>query len=50
MSEVVAEIQIDAPPRHVWAIALDPARLRDWVTIHRHLGRHDKGPPTVASG
>ena len=45
MSEVVAEIQIDAPPRRVWEIALDPKRLRDWVTIHRHLGRHDGGPP-----
>ena len=45
MTEVLAEIQIDAPPSRVWEIALDPARLRDWVTIHRHLGRHDEGPP-----
>ena len=45
MSEVTAEIQIAAPPRRVWDIALDPRRLRDWVTIHRHLGRHDDGPP-----
>ncbi len=45
MAEVVAEIQIDAPPRRVWEIVLDPERLGDWVTIHRHLGRHDSGPP-----
>jgi hypothetical protein len=45
MSEVIAEIQIDAPPHRVWEVALDPNRLRDWVTIHRHLGRHDTGPP-----
>ena len=45
MSEVKSEIRIAAPPRLVWDIALNPARLRDWVTIHRHLGRHDKGAP-----
>lgn len=45
MSEVVAEIRIEAPPQRVWDIALDPERLGDWVTIHRHLGHHDAGPP-----
>ena len=44
MSEVRTEITIDAPPPRVWEIALDPERLGDWVTIQRHLGRHDKGP------
>ena len=40
-------IDIDAPPARVWAVAMDPARLKDWVTIHRHLGAHDSGPPRV---
>lgn len=47
VSEVLADIQIDAPRAKVWAIALDPERLADWVTIHRHLGPHDNGPPRV---
>lgn len=47
MSEVRAEIQIDAPRSAVWAVILDPARLGDWVTIHRHLGAHDTGAPRV---
>lgn len=36
-------IDIAASPEEVWAVALDPARLADWVTIHRHLGSHDAG-------
>ncbi len=44
MAEVIASIDIAAPPEQVWAVALDPGRLHDWVTIHRHLGRHDGGP------
>ena len=47
MSEVHTEIQIDAPRSAVWAVILDPERLDDWVTIHRHLGPHDSGPPRV---
>lgn len=47
MSEVVATIDIDAPPEKVWEIALDPSRLGDWVTIHRHLGHHDTGEPRI---
>jgi len=35
MSEVETSIDIDAPPEAVWALAMDPARLADWVTIHR---------------
>ena len=44
MSEVHVTIEIAAPPEAVWAIALDPERLGDWVTIHRALGDHDPGP------
>ena len=43
MSEVVTSIDIKASPETVWAIAMDPARLDDWVTIHRGLGDHDGG-------
>ncbi len=38
MGHVSSTIDIDAPPEEVWAIAMDPDRLADWVTIHRKLG------------
>ena len=41
------QIDIEAPPADVWAVVLDPTRLKDWVTIHRHLGAHDGGAPRV---
>ncbi len=47
MPEVLAETQIDALPSAVWAVVMDPERLADWVTIHRHLGSHDVGPARV---
>jgi uncharacterized protein YndB with AHSA1/START domain len=37
MSDVSASIEIDAPPEKVWETVMDPARLGDWVTIHRKL-------------
>jgi uncharacterized protein YndB with AHSA1/START domain len=46
MSHVTADIHIDAPPEKVWAVALDPKRLGDWVTIHRKLHRAPDGPIT----
>ena len=45
MTEVHTSIDIDAPPEVVFDIALDPARLGDWVTIHRKLLSADAGPP-----
>lgn len=45
MSTVTASIEIAAPPQAVWDTVMDPARLADWVTIHRKL-RHGKGDPT----
>ena len=45
MTEVVTSIDIDAPPERVWALAMDPNRLAEWVTIHRRLHGHDDGPP-----
>jgi uncharacterized protein YndB with AHSA1/START domain len=43
MSEVETSIDIDAPPEAVWALAMDPDRLADWVTIHRRLDDHSDG-------
>ena len=45
MSEVVTSIDIAAPPDQVWALAMNPDRLHEWVTIHRRLHNHDNGPP-----
>jgi uncharacterized protein YndB with AHSA1/START domain len=45
VSEVSTSIQIAAPPEQVWALAMDPDRLHEWVTIHRRLHGHDNGPP-----
>src|SRR3954471_17558112 len=43
MSEVETSIDIAAPPEVVWELAMDPDRLRDWVTIHRRLDDHSDG-------
>jgi uncharacterized protein YndB with AHSA1/START domain len=37
MTRVHCAIEIDAPPERVWEVVMDPQRLPDWVTIHRHL-------------
>jgi uncharacterized protein YndB with AHSA1/START domain len=47
MSTVTASIEIAAPPGLVWQVAMDPRRLGEWVTIHRHLRDGDEGPPRV---
>ena len=31
------DIRIDAPPKRVYDVVMDPGRLEDWVTIHHHL-------------
>ncbi len=45
MSEVRAKIDIDAPPEEVYDTVLDPARLHEWVTIHRKVNKVDDGEP-----
>jgi carbon monoxide dehydrogenase subunit G len=45
MSEVHSSIDIAAPPDQVWALAMDPSRLGDWVTIHRRMHDHSDGVP-----
>ena len=44
--EVVTSIEIAAPIEEVFALALDPERLGEWVTIHRETCSHtvDGGP------
>jgi uncharacterized membrane protein len=45
MSEVVTSIDIDAPVERVWKVVMDPARLHEWVTIHRRLHSASAYPP-----
>jgi uncharacterized protein YndB with AHSA1/START domain len=47
MSTVAASIEIAAPQAQVWDTVMDPARLGDWVTIHRKLRDSDDGIPRV---
>lgn len=47
MSLVTASAVLPAPPPDVWALVMDPARLGEWVTIHRRLLHADDGPPRV---
>jgi uncharacterized membrane protein len=42
---VTASIEIDAPRENVYDLVLDPARLDEWVTIHRRVNSRDAGPP-----
>ena len=45
MTLVTASIEIDAPPERVYDAVLDPARLHEWVTIHRRVNKADDGEP-----
>lgn len=47
MSTVTTSIELDATPAEVWKTVMDPARLGEWVTIHRALRHADEGPPRV---
>jgi carbon monoxide dehydrogenase subunit G len=50
MSPVVTtRIDIAAPPEQVWAVIMDPGRLKDWVTIHRKLGKVSDRPLEAGS-
>jgi uncharacterized protein YndB with AHSA1/START domain len=44
VSRVTAAIDIDAPPKKVWDVVMDPERLADWVTIHRGVDRVSDRP------
>jgi carbon monoxide dehydrogenase subunit G len=43
VTEVSTSIDIAVPPQAIWDVVMDPRRFGDWVTIHRKLGRVDKG-------
>jgi uncharacterized protein YndB with AHSA1/START domain len=45
VSTVTASIEIAAPAAEIWDTVMDPARLADWVTIHRKLRHSDGGAP-----
>ena len=45
MTLVTAAIDIDAPREQVFKTMLDPARLNEWVTIHRRVNDADDGAP-----
>ncbi len=45
MTLVTAAIDIDAPREQVFKTMLDPARLNEWVTIHRRVNDSDHGAP-----
>lgn len=47
MSVVTASIDIAAPPAAVWDTVMNPAKLGDWVTIHRKLLHSDEGKVRV---
>jgi uncharacterized protein YndB with AHSA1/START domain len=47
MSLVTASTQIAVAPNEVWRMVMDPARLGDWVTVHRRLVHADEGPPRM---
>jgi uncharacterized protein YndB with AHSA1/START domain len=47
MSTVSVSAHISASPEQVWETVMDPARLGEWVTIHRSLRRADAGQPRV---
>jgi uncharacterized protein YndB with AHSA1/START domain len=44
VSRVNASIDIDAPPQRVWDVVMDPARLGEWVTIHRGKAKASDHP------
>ncbi len=43
-NSVKATIEIDAPPKKVWEVVMDPDRLGDWVSIHREVDRISDSP------
>ena len=44
MSVVIASIDIDAPLQEVWDTIMNPARMREWVTIVDRIDHVDPGP------
>jgi hypothetical protein len=49
MTVVRNSVVIAAPPERVWSVVMDPARLGEWVTIHRAVRSVSPGPPHEGS-
>lgn len=47
MTAVHAATVIDAPPKAVWAMVMDPRRLSEWVTIHCEVTEVSSGAARV---
>jgi carbon monoxide dehydrogenase subunit G len=47
VSLVATETSIAAPPQAVWDVVMNPARLGEWVTIHRGVRDVSSGRPHV---
>jgi uncharacterized protein YndB with AHSA1/START domain len=47
VSLVATETSIAVPPQAVWDVVMDPARLGEWVTIHRGVRDVSDGRPHV---
>lgn len=37
MTRIAAEVEIDAPIEHVFAVVTDAARLGDWIEVHEEV-------------
>lgn len=46
MAEVHSSVLIQAPIESVWALATDPRRLGDWVTIHAAVRDYPQRAPS----
>lgn len=49
MSTVHVKIDIDAAPEAVFDAIMDPARLQEWVTIHRSVSNVSPDPLTTGA-
>jgi uncharacterized protein YndB with AHSA1/START domain len=49
MSTVKVKTEIAAPIERVWETVMDPARLQDWVTIHRGVSDVSSEPLKAGS-
>ena len=46
--KVERSVRVAAPPKRLYDVIMDPARLEDWVTIHHHL--ESAPPPPLKKG
>lgn len=46
--KVERSVRVAAPPKRLYDVIMDPARLEEWVTIHHHL--ESAPPPPLKKG